>query len=355
MTTTTTSIKLYLLYCSLYYSLFNCLKNNILYGNPLLKEKYKPLRFFFVKETNKNKNKNMVHVLQQNMYNLMGIISVDNIEEIIEKAHPGLSERVEKGMDNLHTTEDVVYLFKLYKELCLYNDMYRNYIRPYVSLVFSRLFDGETAITERVNILTPDDYKVTIVNMNMNEIVNGYELMGFNGYELMGFNRNYINYPNFLFLNDLWNGLYSREIGGDWIKHENPVSDLTKEKFMNLYNDIACNNNWYRINENGDFFVGFWNYPEGSIERENAGKLTHNKNGRCLWKLPFPKYFLLETIKIEHNVMTESVKYSNSIGVWMERKRAKIQNLQDIKNISIVTNKYFNNHNEIDNLLRKYF
>jgi hypothetical protein len=101
-----------------------------------------------------------------------------------------------------------------------------------------------------------------------------------------------------------------------WKETEQPMS---LDEFLQLYNDTACTD-WNKKDAHGESFGGFWKYPEGSPEKEKAYDLTRDANGRALWRLPFPKRFLIKSIDIGCETRMESVRYSNFLGVWMERK-----------------------------------
>jgi hypothetical protein len=245
-------------------------------------------------------------------YNPRPKITMEEIEKNIEEAHPGLLNRVDKGLNNLELIDDTDILNKLYVDVSLYHAIMRNYIsgtRSYFPP--PPLTPDEERIMDRIEKITPELYKNTIVSMIEKEEINGYKLMHFTG--------NFIDYSSFKIINDIWDCKY-KYTDKEWIKQEHPVPDLTEKEFMELYNKITCTD-WSKMDEHGECFGGFWQYPEGSLERENAFELTGNKNGRCLWKLPFPKYFLIKTIEIGCGNREESVRYSNHLGVWMSRKR----------------------------------
>lgn len=103
-----------------------------------------------------------------------------------------------------------------------------------------------------------------------------------------------------------------------------PEEPMTLEEFMTAYRDEACSD-WCKMSDKGESYGGFWEYPEGSMERENAYELSQDYNGRKLYGLPFPKRFLFETIKIGCDNRMESVRYSNFLGVWMTRKLAQLE------------------------------
>ena len=81
-----------------------------------------------------------------------------------------------------------------------------------------------------------------------------------------------------------------------------------------------CCSDWYKQDRHGNCFGGFWEYPEGSYQHENARQLSYDDNMKGLLELPYPREFILETIHIGCNNRQESVRYSNFLCEWMERK-----------------------------------
>jgi len=134
------------------------------------------------------------------------------------------------------------------------------------------------------------------VVINNKEKVNGYLLYGTNSL---------MEEDAYKFLCKIWND------------ENNNLED--KDKFMEKYDKNACTE-WGKMDETGGSFGGFWDYPEGTYERENASQLTKEKNGEALYKLPYPKKFILHTVDIGCSNRTESVRYSNFLCEWMKRK-----------------------------------
>ena len=101
------------------------------------------------------------------------------------------------------------------------------------------------------------------IHTEANEEVNGYKL--YKAEEIM-------KEDVFVELSKIWND-------GD-----GEYSD--KDKFMEVYDEKACNE-WAKQDEYGESFGGYWKFPEGTNERENAYSLTRKKNGECLINLPY--------------------------------------------------------------------
>lgn len=157
----------------------------------------------------------------------------------------------------------------------------------------------ESRVVARRSEIQPSWFNQPLV-MKESEIVNGYALYDTDD-PLMFYNVFESLLPTFT-------------------EKEDPPMSL--ETFLELYEDEACTE-WSKMTDHGECFGGFWDYPEDSIEYENKWNLTRNYNGRKLYQLPFPKRFLIETMKIGCNNRMESVRYSNFIGVWMQRKVAQ--------------------------------
>lgn len=166
-------------------------------------------------------------------------------------------------------------------------------------------------VCERIHNLTLD-YSCHIVHIDKKHIINGYELHDYYC------ESNPVSYSYFLKLCKIWKNLMEYE-DGKWIEKSEPLKELTKEEFFKLFNSTACSD-WGKQDEYGECFGGFWKYPDNSHEKEHAYKLSIDKNKRLLWKLPYPKRFLIETINIGCSNRYESVKYSNYLGYWMEEK-----------------------------------
>lgn len=101
-----------------------------------------------------------------------------------------------------------------------------------------------------------------------------------------------------------------------WNKND---ANLEETTFLELYYNTACTR-WSKMDSNGNNFGCFWDLPKYTNEYKNAYFLTREKNGKLLWNLPFPKYFILETVNIGCNNLMDSVRYSNFLCEWMKRK-----------------------------------
>lgn len=152
------------------------------------------------------------------------------------------------------------------------------------------------AIVDRIRALESPKYQNPLVMTNLEE-VNGYALYPCVG-PIMD-EKEYKEYTRF------------------WTE---PQEALTLDEFLVLYHGTICYD-WGKMDTHGRSFGGFWDYPDGSPEKEHALSLTMDANGRALWKLPFPKRFLIKSIDLGE----ECVRYANFLAVWMERKMIQMK------------------------------
>lgn len=73
------------------------------------------------------------------------------------------------------------------------------------------------------------------------------------------------------------------------------------------------------MNRNGNHFVGFWKFPEGSYERINAWFLTHDDNFKALLALPYPKEVIKFAMTKGCDNGMECVRCINFICEWLKR------------------------------------
>lgn len=138
-----------------------------------------------------------------------------------------------------------------------------------------------------------------------------------NGYHLYSCKTTIFLKSDFEDFCKLWHGDKTPAIFGTMREIEYG-NDMTKEEFMEVYNQYACTD-WSKMDEDGNPFEGeYWTASEGSDERNNASELTRKKNGECLFDLPYPKLFVLYTaIDLGCSNRMECVRYSNFICHYM--------------------------------------
>jgi hypothetical protein len=143
---------------------------------------------------------------------------------------------------------------------------------------------GKTDVLSNKNLLTSSTEKV-------------------NGYSLYNIAYDYFSYDEFEKIMKTWDD----------------ATEIDYETFHEWMSDEACTE-WYKMDDHGDSYVGFWKFPEGSKEKKNAWQMTFDKNVKCLYDLPFGKSFLKWTINYGCSSGGESVRFSNAMGVWFTRK-----------------------------------
>jgi hypothetical protein len=106
-----------------------------------------------------------------------------------------------------------------------------------------------------------------------------------------------------------------KDLIDDW----NDKTEMSYDEFKEKYDDVACSD-WAKMDRHGKCFVGFYDYPEGSYERENAFTLTREDNCKALYELPYPRHLIFITINIGCNLRLECVKFTNFLCEWMKRR-----------------------------------
>jgi hypothetical protein len=168
-------------------------------------------------------------------------------------------------------------------------------------------------VNDRIKQLSKSKYYDSNVKMSENEKVNEYDLKNVS--------------TNFL-QEDAFNSLWKLFKINDF--------NMTWETFYDKFDDIACSD-WSKQDRHGTCYGGFWKYPEESYEYENAYSLSRKDNAKGLFELPFSREFLLETIRVGCNNRQESVKYSNLLGVYMNRKRKLMKLYTDKEHKAAIT------------------
>jgi len=211
---------------------------------------------------------------------------------------PNIRE-IREGLNNLSNCTNIADLRKLRDMKTLIFDLQTYYCRRagYLEVGLNKELPFEQDvcdIMDKIDELAPPNFRKPF-SMTENEEINGYKLFTIDD--------RLFAYDDFLEYQKLWES----------------NDQLDKSTFEKEYNKIACAD-WSKMQPDGTSFGGFYDYPEGSHERENAHMLTRNQNCEALWDLPYPKKFILETIKIGCSWRRESVRRSNFMCEWMKRK-----------------------------------
>lgn len=150
-----------------------------------------------------------------------------------------------------------------------------------------------------------------------------------NGYKLPLYHQSFnISIDTFLEISQLWVN----------------EPEMSYDEFCKEFEKNACTE-WYKMDKHGEYFTGYWNYPEGSYERNNAMDLTFKDNRKALFDLPYPKKFILYTVEFGCDRLLESVPFSNFMCEWVKRKLS-IMNRPTLEQICI--KKLYDNKNTED-------
>lgn len=210
------------------------------------------------------------------------------------KRHPEVTQCLSM-VDKLDSINDVQVLVKLLTDL---EEMSAEYYRErdnfYGTIVFTQresCFENEiTKINDRINVLNNYDLVIEVEKYT----INGYETYS---------GKNEMKYSDFL------------ECKNEWYRKES----MTYDEFAEEFERTACTD-WNKIDEFGESFGGYWKYPEGTYERENAYDLTRKRNCQKLFELPYSKSFLIYTTILGCGNRMESVRYSNHLCEIMKKK-----------------------------------
>ena len=130
-------------------------------------------------------------------------------------------------------------------------------------------------------------------------------------------------------------------------KHEVPIMDyetynsiITKsyepqddDEAFRAWLEEHCCSDWGKQDRHGNCFGGFWQYPEGSEEKENASILSRKDNIEGMLELPFPRSILKWSVTDGCYSRWESVRYSNFIGTWFERTQKMVMEIMSLEDI----------------------
>jgi hypothetical protein len=100
---------------------------------------------------------------------------------------------------------------------------------------------------------------------------------------------------------------------------------LSPERLKNWLDDACCSD-WSKMDVHGEYYGGFWAYPEGSVERENAWDLTRETNLNALCTLPYPSRAIMYFVRQGCNNRKESVAY---VVFCCELLRRKMEQMKD--------------------------
>jgi len=148
------------------------------------------------------------------------------------------------------------------------------------------------------------DYDAIPLIIPEDEIVNGYEISARSG------EHNFLIEEDYNLLIKIWLDI-------DKYPNFSDVNSFMKACHRGKYQFCS---DWNKMDEFGECFGGYWKYPEGSVEKENAYDLSFRKNILCIYSLPYPDHVLIKTVNWGCNSRQESVPFSNEICEWVRRK-----------------------------------
>lgn len=254
---------------------------------------FTPLQFWFNKPYNSEQK-------QQTLDEF--ILTQPNGKEILD------------SWDNYTNITDINILSKLKNDIDEMKHLYRQKVLGMI--VFYTFVPNQDIkqINERIELLTKFDYN-SLIKFDC-EKLNGYKLL-----------TNEFSVPYDVYL--------------EWKKIWDDNEEMLYEEFKKEFEETACTD-WAKMDKYGECYGGYWKYPEDSYEKENAWDLSYEENCKALYDLPYPKKFILHTIKIGCQNRQESVTYTNLLCEYMKRQINKMKQPKSLKNLcakTIIQNK----------------
>ncbi len=99
--------------------------------------------------------------------------------------------------------------------------------------------------------------------------------------------------------------------------------NISYDEFVKILEDKFCSD-WYKEDVNGECYGGYWEYPKGSYERENAYDLTFKSQCDGLWNLPYPKQMIIEMINHACCRRMDNVRGVNCLCEWIKQKSRQV-------------------------------
>lgn len=103
------------------------------------------------------------------------------------------------------------------------------------------------------------------------------------------------------------------------VREQCTSTPISREKVKENLDTNLCSD-WSKMDRKGVPYGGFWEYPEGTPERENAFVLSHQDNVEALLEMPFP-YRLIYYVSAIHgcNNRMESPRYTFFFCYWVDQ------------------------------------
>jgi hypothetical protein len=237
------------------------------------------------------------------------------------------------------------------EETTFYNSLGRMYFTPMPGKTKFQV--AREYIDERLTFLQNQYYSEAVSPVKLDfdkdqeEVVNGFKLFSVKD------NINMFTYSYFKELLDLMLTLDTIGSGDVEIDYEGWRSEMSNK----------CCSDWNKQDEHGNCYGGYWSAPEASEYKRDAWSLCFERSCKFMWNLPFSHAILLKTIDMGCGNRKESVRYSNFICVWIQRKieamneaKKNLHNLirdtfmkeedADVENMTRIVLDYYDNFSE---------
>lgn len=198
----------------------------------------------------------------------------------------------------------------------------------YSPYLMRQLFENDIRKEREKGDINIQIYHSNGIEMSDDEEINGYKLYNADKKE------NPMTFEVFEKIRDLWGKKnkttkYKKDICDQLKPYTNldiakmiteyTDNDISDEEFMEWI-EAECCSDWAKQDQHGECYGGYWEYPEGSYEKEHAWELSKKKNFECLCDLPYPREAIKYTIELGCENRQESVRYSNFLCEWTKRK-----------------------------------
>lgn len=193
-----------------------------------------------------NVNNDLINEIMDMLYNYDNTNRIDSIMDILKKSDICDNEE-DIIMDYIYDTWFTKYKSRIsYENLCELEDLYEEYM-DYMNIQTDKLYEGIN--TEKMKA---SKYKYSDA-------------------------RRYYKYYDYKGNNDISYEEYNEY--KEYIRTNNMSYEMFREKLNLLEHD------WHRIDENGNDYGGYYDYPVDSEEFNNAYNLTYEKNCKLLYEI----------------------------------------------------------------------
>ena len=123
---------------------------------------------------------------------------------------------------------------------------------------------------------------------------------------------------------------------------------ISDESFTNICGKELCSA-WGQVNKKGEFFKGFWKYPEDSEQYKDAWLLTRESNIKKLINIKYPRRLILEIIKIGCANHKESIRFCESTCHFVKTMHERMHDKRTY--VKTMDGKITFDHNDMPQLL----